>query len=192
MTPGIVLFVRAPATSLFSETRNKDTYLLAPVICMFVRTVRVNRITLRNADNAFNQGANTFVWDNYELQTVETATSTGLGEFNWDDTQSGDTFPGIPAIQILINGEAPTFPIASARIHFRRIRGSAGTPDLELSTTNLGIEITDAPTWILHIPAFLVELVPGTYYYDLETTDSEDTVRTYVSGSWKITQDNTP
>lgn len=150
----------------------------------------VYKLTLHNPDTGFNKGWNPSAPLPEEDPTP--ASTPTIGTYNWNDCRTGDTFPGITTIRIKSGGVPPTVPVLSARIRFRSIKGSTGTPSLELNTENGGIIISDSVNWEFNIPAFVVSLGPGTYYYDMETTTEapESLVRTYLEGSWKITPDN--
>lgn len=144
---------------------------------------------LHNEDNGFNLGQNSFVYG-VVVQVAETETETCPGIYDWPEIRTGDTFSGITSMQIVVNGAPPTYPIVSARIHFRTDPDGEGAPALELSTPS-GITIVNAATWTISIPGFLVTLPPAVYYYDLETVDSNGQIRTYVAGYWDILEDVT-
>jgi hypothetical protein len=184
-------YSRSGTSNKFSFGGPVQGYLPVGTYYLWVRSDGlVRKLVLINADNAFNLGQNTFT-ENTEVVDVPETTTSMPGTYNWPEVTTGDTFGGISSLQIVVNNASPAFPLTSARIHFRRIKGSTGTPELALSTTGGGIVIQNADTWIINIPELVVELPAATYYYDLETTDSQGAVKTYVSGSWKIKPDNT-
>lgn len=103
----------------------------------------------------------------------------------------GDTWNGIGTTNIQVNGAAPTFPVASARMHFRS-SPAAATPTLALTSADGDIVIDNADTWLMHvIPVTPFPLAAGVWYWDLETTDSAGTVKTYVTGTLHVLQDVT-
>jgi hypothetical protein len=96
----------------------------------------------------------------------------------------GDTWPGIPALgPVTIDGDAPTFPAALVRLHFRRVNDPAAT-GLDLSSApGGGITIVNAGTWFFSVspiayPAFT--LAQGNWEADLEITDSAGVRTTYA------------
>lgn len=149
----------------------------------------VSKLYVRNTDTAFNKGLNRAVEGLVEEPVAEADNS--VGTYNCPPVIKGDTFPGIGMIRIKISGEPPPNTLVSARLQFRSVLGSTGTPSLELSTDSGGIVITSSTLWEMNIPAFVVNLAAGTYYYDLETQDDEGTIRTYLKGSWTIINDTT-
>jgi len=114
------------------------------------------------------------------------------GTYNWPSAVSGDQFPGFTNFAITVGGVAPAANLASVLIHFRRNDDdSTGTPVLALSTEDGTIVIEDAANWEFSIPAFDIELDPGTYYYDIRTVDALGARRTYVKGEWSIARAQT-
>jgi hypothetical protein len=95
-----------------------------------------------------------------------------------DPVVEGDTWPGVPGIgPVTINSEPFEFPIALARMHFRRVVATT-TTGLDLSTDTGGITIVDASTWELSIPPVpypAFSLTQGNWEADLEITDSAGT-----------------
>ena len=104
----------------------------------------------------------------------------------------GDTWDGVPQIQIEINGAAPTSPLAQVRlkvvnpvtkatlVHFT----SASPPP---TGETLGITISDAAAWKFVVnPISRVTFAAGTYDFDIETTSAADVRKSYVTGKWVI------
>ncbi|GAA5124698.1 hypothetical protein JIN84_13015 [Luteolibacter yonseiensis] len=108
------------------------------------------------------------------------------GTYNMDSFLRGDWWDGVPSIRITVNGEPPLSPIVSARLQFRT--GNLLGCQIETPT---GIVIEDAAGWHLSIPAQALALQAGAWNYDLETTDAEDVVRTYIKGTITVIQDIT-
>ena len=100
----------------------------------------------------------------------------------------GDTWNGISSINVQVNGEAPSSTLASARMQFRRTKQS-NVIALGLSTSGGEIVIDDATNWDLSIAPIDLTLTPGVYLWDIEFTDSDDVVKTYVEGSLEILWD---
>ena len=53
------------------------------------------------------------------------------------------------------------------------------------------IEITNAAGGIFKVIEQIVDVPAGTYNYDIEITLADETVKTYIAGTWIITQDQT-
>jgi len=102
---------------------------------------------------------------------------------------TGDTFPGLTVDSITINGAAPTSALASVRMDFRTAP-AATSADLSLSNGS-GITIDDAANYGFTVDAFDVALDPALYYFDIETTDADGTIRTYLKGTWQVSRDVT-
>ena len=108
----------------------------------------------------------------------------------------GDSWRGL-SIRIRVNGNAPTVPVSSAKMQFRRRPLSqAGVDDspaeLTLHTSDDSIEITDASAWIFLIPPVLnFPLESGVWHYDFETVNNGGFKRTYLGGTMTITRDIT-
>lgn len=101
----------------------------------------------------------------------------------------GDTWKGVPMIKILVNGQPPIFPAASARLQFRSSQGVLGCP--ELTTENGGIIIEDAGLWWFSLPKSNLEIMDGRWLYDLETIDTQGDIQTFVEGAQPIKEDIT-
>ena len=102
---------------------------------------------------------------------------------------SGDSWEGIDLISIAINGAPPLFPLASAKIQFRRT--SLGSVALTLDTANNSIVIEDAALWQISVPSRVVAIDPGDYCWDLQTIDTNGQIKTYLKGVWPILEDIT-
>lgn len=112
------------------------------------------------------------------------------GIYNMQGIARGDGWRGLPSIVIRVNGNPPGVALASARLQFRSAP-SAEEVGATLSTAAGSITITSAANWELAIPAQALPLGARVWHYDLETTDVEGTVRTYLKGTLKIEQDVT-
>jgi hypothetical protein len=117
------------------------------------------------------------------------ATNYLPGKYDLPSVPTGDTWPGIAELSIEINGSAPTLALSSARMQFRDRDDDVGNLVLELTSSGGEITINDADTWNITIEPLDVTLAAGTYYYDLETTDTDSQVTTYLEGTWLIQQD---
>ena len=118
-----------------------------------------------------------------------------------EDHTAGDTWPGIPTIGpivISINGAtavAPTYPLASARIHLTR-EGSP-LPAIKIGCAaddDAPLIIISGADWQMSVPRVshtIFPRLPGLYTGQLETTDTQGTVLTTHSLSLRITRDET-
>jgi hypothetical protein len=101
----------------------------------------------------------------------------------------GDTWAGISSITILVNGVPVNLQNASAKIEFR---SNVDAPvALTLSTTDGSILISQPLNGKIQIPPRLIEIPYGKYYYDLQVTFPNGTIKTYMSGTWEIAFDIT-
>lgn len=85
-------------------------------------------------------------------------------------------------------------PVALENAHVRmQLRNSLQNLAWEFSSTEEGDrKITILPDGEIQFPRIVSWEIPATkYYYDLQVTDYDGYVRTYMSGSWKINQDIT-
>ena len=118
------------------------------------------------------------------------ATNYLPGDYTIPAAVKGDTFAGIPELSVTVNDAPPANSLASVRMHFRPLPASTYLA-LELASVDGDITINDAATWNITVEPFVITINAGTYYYDIEFTDSAGNVVTYVSGTWKIAQDVT-
>lgn len=110
--------------------------------------------------------------------------------YDWPSAVKGDTFDGIALTSVTVDGANPASALAATRIHFRTAPDST-TTSLELTSADGEITIGTAATWACTVEPFTITLAVGTYYYDWEFTDVAGNVRTYLAGSWRITQNIT-
>jgi len=107
---------------------------------------------------------------------------------------AGDTWEGIPALTIQENGAPPASPLALARMRFRRTDAPIGSAEetarVELSSADGEIEIVSAANWEISVPEQDVPgLTEGKWRYNMEFTDQEADVRTYLKGNIEIESD---
>lgn len=105
---------------------------------------------------------------------------------------SGDTFDGLQIGPVTFNGAPPPSQLASCRLYFRL----ATTKELGYGyrsgdpVTGFGvINITDPVLWLVQIPAGVLPLSKGSYYWDFETTDAAGVIRTLYKGVQQIGED---
>lgn len=96
--------------------------------------------------------------------------------------RTGQTWKGVPAIDVQINGANPVNALASAELRFRK--QPSETPGLVLTTeSGGGLTITNAATWEIEIPEQSLALSPGTWSYVLVYTDAAGRVVDYLQGT---------
>ncbi len=101
----------------------------------------------------------------------------------------GDTWPGM-TITIEIDGATPVVALSSVKMQFRKRKNSEGDAELSLASPAT-ITITDADDWSVNIPAQVLDLEVGTWYWDVEFTDLSGVIRTPIEGTLSIDQDVT-
>ena len=102
----------------------------------------------------------------------------------------GDKWQGISALQILEDGSPPAADASSARM---QIRSSPDSNNIlaELTTANAKITLVSGNLWTFIIPEQTLDLEPGTYVWQFETTDVNGKVQTYMQGSIEVLKDIT-
>ena len=110
--------------------------------------------------------------------------------YDFPDTTKGDTFNGI-LFTILVNDVA--LDLTGAEINM----------DLRLTPTGASVErftsVGDADITISATPTDgkftfnrqIIDIAASNYKYDIEIILADNTVKTYISGNWKIVQDVT-
>jgi len=108
--------------------------------------------------------------------------------YNIKDHITGDTAPGF---NVNFQIDDSDVDLTDAVIEMQVRLQPDGAVALEYSTTAGTITITDAAGGDFTIDAVDVDIEPGNYYYDIQVTTSDDTIRTILQGRWKILQDVT-
>ena len=100
---------------------------------------------------------------------------------------AGDTWPGIPAIAILVNGEIPSDPVTSAKLIFFKAEDGPTAPVLTLESP-AAIDVVSADGWELAVPPIIHPLGPGEWTFRFSTTagDAFAIVRTWITGTLTI------
>jgi hypothetical protein len=107
--------------------------------------------------------------------------------YNFKDHKRGDTLKEIE-FQVEINDQPLDFDnIAAINCQFR-LRSPKGQV-VHTATIDDGITITGPGAF--KIDGFLLDFPPVIMYYDIEFVFTDGTVRTYVEGTLKLTQDTT-
>lgn len=102
--------------------------------------------------------------------------------WDWSPVVSGDTYPAASII-----GAGQTENLARVRITVRAAGSTSDALVLDSDATGITITNTAAASWAFTIAAITeVPLDAGEYSYQLETTTTGDTRRTYFIGNWKI------
>lgn len=112
------------------------------------------------------------------------------GIYNIKDHTKGDTFDGVE-FELLTESNDPLLDLSNVSIksQFRK-RNRTGEVVKEI-TNGSGITVIDAVNTKFQIDKFIIDWHPDIYYYDIEFTLSDGTIKTYISGVIKIVQDVT-
>jgi hypothetical protein len=108
--------------------------------------------------------------------------------YNFPDHVKGDTFNGI-TFTVTLNSIA--LPLTGATIKMQLRKLITDPVALELSTINNKIQITNAPGGVFAIMPQIIDIATQNYIYDIEITLQDGTIKTYISGKWKIISDVT-
>jgi len=109
------------------------------------------------------------------------------GSANPSPQLRGDTWQGWPSITI---DPAPGVALESAKMDFRNQQGQI---IFTLSTEDESMTIVNASTtlWVLSVPARKLDAPADNYNFDLQTTATDGTIRTYWRGILPLQQDIT-
>lgn len=102
------------------------------------------------------------------------------GTYNLPDTVAGDTFDKL--ILTITDTDITGWEIKAM---FKRQPDLVSVKTIEIGT---GITVTDAANGIFEIDSFIVALGVGVYYYDIQFTDTDGNVYTYVKGTFEVLQ----
>jgi len=107
--------------------------------------------------------------------------------YNIPPHRRGDTWDGINSISISVNGVPINLSGAAVRMDFRQ---SLDSPIVMTFSSETGtIDILNVNT--IRLPSRKIEVPFGKYFYDLQVTYLDGSVKTYMEGSWEITPDIT-
>jgi len=109
---------------------------------------------------------------------------------NLNDRIKNDTFDSVKfTIQ---DGDSVAIDLTGVTIASKfRYRCKTGAV-VKSITTGAGITLTTPLSGIFHIDAFTpIAFEVGTYYYDVEITFTDSTIKTYVWGTFDVLQDVT-
>ena len=108
---------------------------------------------------------------------------------NFPDHKRNDTFLAQPFIYKR-NGVVIDLTGATIAMMLRLVKTQA-SPDLSLSSATSGITITSAVDGEWEVDEQVISIDAGTYYQDIQLTESGGRVSTFTEGTWTITQDVT-
>ena len=109
--------------------------------------------------------------------------------YNFPIYRKGDTFKGV-SFTVTVNGVASDLTNATIKMMLKTSTNSS-TPSVTLSTANGKIVITSAFEGKFKVIPHIVAISDGFYYYDIQITYQDGTVKTYIDGSWKVLPDIT-
>jgi hypothetical protein len=110
--------------------------------------------------------------------------------YNIPTQLKNDTFNGV---QFTLTNKTTGDPIdltgSSIEIEFK-FKSKTGTIAKSISVGS-GITVSAPATGVFAIDAFVIDWAIGTYYYDVEITDTSAVVSTYIKGTLLVNQDVT-
>lgn len=109
--------------------------------------------------------------------------------FKIPDHKRGDTWQGINKLTLKINGSVVNLSGADVKMEFREKIDSPVL--LTFSTANSAITLTNPLSGELKIKEKTIEIPYGNYIYDLQVNFPDETVLTFLEGTWKIIADVT-
>jgi hypothetical protein len=108
--------------------------------------------------------------------------------YNFKDHTKGDTFIS-PLFEVKINGTAVDLTDYSIRMQVRRSAAKTSAVVMEFSTVYDTIEIVDNK---FKLKEGIIDVPVNSYVFDIEFTNTvTDVVKTWVKGTWKITEEVT-
>jgi hypothetical protein len=113
---------------------------------------------------------------------------------NLEPAVRGDKWQGVAAIgPIIVNGVAPTLPLARIRMQFRKSENPGMTFDTESGEGVHPIQILNAATWFAQIPEVQpLPLGAGDWAWDMEFWAEGDTAPlTFYKGILRVLLDAT-
>ena len=99
----------------------------------------------------------------------------------------GDTFDGAQ-FEVKINNVAKNLTSTAIKIDFKKKKKTGEL--VKTISVGSGITKVDAANGIFKIDPFVADMPIGIYYYDIQFTDGA-VIKTYIEGTWEITQDTT-
>lgn len=100
-----------------------------------------------------------------------------------------DTWPGLSNCRFTSDGDAFSSNLTSIRMHFR---DSDNNVVRQLSSPSSGITIDSAANWQFTVsPITTLTFNADTYFWSIEATASNGTIKTYVTGTLEVLADAT-
>jgi hypothetical protein len=100
----------------------------------------------------------------------------------------GDTWDGV-IMQLLVNDVPKDITGASIRMSLVKSPDTAAVATW--STANGRISISDAANGEITFIPFTMNIAVGTYYYDIEYTFADNSIKSYVKGKFTVVNDIT-
>lgn len=108
-------------------------------------------------------------------------------QYNFADHKQGDTFSGV-RFNMVLNGSVLPLTGASIKMELRKL-----SPSNEVAkeySLGSGLTIVDAPNGQFTFDEQIVDLEPSEYCYSIEIITVDSKVKTYIEGTWNITNKN--
>jgi len=110
--------------------------------------------------------------------------------YDFPETIKGDTFNGI-LFTILVNDVGLDLTDAEINMDLR-LTPTGASVERFTSVGDVNITISATPTdGKFTFNRQIIDVAANNYKYDIQITLADDTVKTYISGNWKIIQDVT-
>lgn len=110
--------------------------------------------------------------------------------YNFPNHKKGDTFNGIQ-FTINVNGSPLNLTGASIAMDLRLTPTGASVERFSTAVGE-GITISTPKTaGIFTLDTQIIDIAAGDYYYDIQITLANSTIKTYIGGRWIIEQDIT-
>lgn len=108
------------------------------------------------------------------------------GKLTLEPFTEGDSWDGIPAFTLTVNGVPPASPIDTVTMRFKK-SGSQPSEIITLSSADDEITIVDAAGWEIEVPQQIVAgLTYGKWDWRIRITDDEGVIKTYVADTIEI------
>lgn len=115
-------------------------------------------------------------------------------EYKIPDHLKGDTFDGV-VFTVSVNSTPLDLTGASLKMTLVKQAPQKDikvkTPVLTLTSPLGGLSLVNGPAGRFQIDKQIINVPPDVYAYDIQITLSDGTVKTYISGTWKILPDIT-
>lgn len=115
---------------------------------------------------------------------------TSIVTYDFPKHRRGNTYDGT-VFTVTLNGVARDLTGASIKMSLKTGKDVTASV-LDLTTANGKITI-DSPNTLgkFRVPPQIITVPPAIYFYDIQITFSDLTVKTYVEGRWQIIQNVT-